>query len=485
MTEERPAGEDLLRYLSGDVSPAEVASLNARLSEDAPFRRRFAELLAQRVHLEEIGKEARPLRARRYAGASAPARGVFAWATVAAVMAVAVLTALYGLRHPGPAAPAAERLETAELSTPGPVVEAPSDLPLPAKAPRGQTDAPAPKVSEGATPALAPPPPPDPPPPMTPPVPPRAAGEGTVVTAAVIDRVQGEVFVIDGNDRTPARAGLPLVAGRGLETGTEGTAHFRFADGTRVEVGMQAQLRDVVEAPAKRIVVARGEVLADVLKQPAGRPLTLVTPQGEARVLGTRLRLAVEVEATLLEVREGRVRLTRGADGRGVDVASGFYAVAAAGVELVARPLPKNLLADPGFESGGQGWRWPLPVEGKSVRSGVRAQRIDAEPQLVENSQDVPVVPGATYAASAWIKTNGLDGAGAALGFLWLDAAGRIVRRDALRAAAGTRPWSKVSGTYVAPPVAVKVRFMAVVEAEPDGAGAAWFDDCEFSRAGR
>jgi hypothetical protein len=71
--------------------------------------------------------------------------------------------------------------------------------------------------------------------------------------------------------------------------------------------------------------------------------MVVVSPQGEARILGTVLRLTVETgnkESTRLEVLEGKVRLTR-TGGISVEVPAGHAAVLAEGTELAARPLPR------------------------------------------------------------------------------------------------------------------------------------------------
>jgi hypothetical protein len=81
-------------------------------------------------------------------------------------------------------------------------------------------------------------------------------------------------------------------------------------------------------------------VSADVKKQPQDRPMIVTTPKSEAKVLGTTLRLKVDEKgATRLDVLEGKVRLTRLSDSKGVDVVTGHYAVTAAGVDLVSRPV--------------------------------------------------------------------------------------------------------------------------------------------------
>jgi hypothetical protein len=76
-----------------------------------------------------------------------------------------------------------------------------------------------------------------------------------------------------------------------------------------------------------------------VAKQRRGHSLAIITPQAEARVLGTAFTLSASADTTRLVVTRGQVRLTRQADGAAVTVASGFFVVAGPLGDLVPRPL--------------------------------------------------------------------------------------------------------------------------------------------------
>jgi ferric-dicitrate binding protein FerR (iron transport regulator) len=201
---------------------------------------------------------------------------------------------------------------------------------------------------------------------------------------ASLERAEGPVFVLAGSRREPARAGRLLVAGEGLETGgASGRAVVRFEDGTVIDLGPAGMVRGMSdhggrEGVGRHIELSRGVLKAEVEARPPGQALVIATPHGEARVLGTALRVVVESGGTRLEVTSGRVRLTRHADGQGVDVPSGHFAVAAAGVELAswripaeevtinfgaaATPLPEGVWNDSGEEFDprrGYGWKGP------------------------------------------------------------------------------------------------------------------------------
>lgn len=188
-------------------------------------------------------------------------------------------------------------------------------------------------------------------------------------------------WVLGHRSDPPAPSGIPRSApvAAGLRLGTlelpgapkrdfqagdrvAGPAALTWRDGTRMELGAGGAI-DRVEEPedGKLVLLTRGTLSADVVPQPAGKPLRFATPHGEARVLGTVLRLRVDADpkkGTRLEVDRGRVEL-RDNGGRSVQVDSGRYAVSARGVDLVARTTEprgwKNVTSDVGGPRWGRG----------------------------------------------------------------------------------------------------------------------------------
>ena len=164
---------------------------------------------------------------------------------------------------------------------------------------------------------------------------------GTEATVATLAEVLGEVFVLSKNERTPAKAGLGLRAGQGLETAPGASwAVVSFPDETRVYIPADTVVREIGETRGKRMHLERSleGIRPEVSKQPKDRPMVFSTPHGEATVLGTTLRLVVDPDpkkGTKLVVEEGRVELKNLA-GKTVMVESGHFAVAAVGVELKA-----------------------------------------------------------------------------------------------------------------------------------------------------
>ncbi len=171
------------------------------------------------------------------------------------------------------------------------------------------------------------------------------------VPAAVVRAVRGEAFLVSPAGRAPARNGMPLPEGHGLETAAAASADIAFPDGTRLRLRGSTAVGGV---RGNRLTVARGDLAAHVSPRTPGRPFAVETPHGEITVIGTTIRVRVSGAATRLDVSEGAARLRRLSDGRSVDVAAGHFAAAAEGTDLAARPLlggPYGIA--PGHESLG------------------------------------------------------------------------------------------------------------------------------------
>lgn len=194
----------------------------------------------------------------------------------------------------------------------------------------------------------------------SPPALPGGAASETRVSVAVLEAVHGSVLVGDGGRSSPAGAGQALRAGQSLDVrGPSGAVRIVFADRTRIDVGADTFLREIRTEGGKRVVLERGELRAEVVPQPGDAALVFATPQADATVLGTTLRIVADGLKTRLEVEEGKVRLLRRSDGRALDVSSGHFAVAAAGAELAARRLPiqEIVLLPAQARFGGSEWR--------------------------------------------------------------------------------------------------------------------------------
>jgi len=176
----------------------------------------------------------------------------------------------------------------------------------------------------------------------------------TRVAVALVEEVSGEATHLRPDGKRPLLAGESLLPGKGMETG-DGTSRvvLRFVDKTELQVGPNTSVREIKSEKGKRVFVAQGMLRAVIAKQPKEEPLIFATPHGEARVIGTTLRLSVDPDpkrGTRLDVEEGKVEF-KNLSGRTVDVSGGGSAVAAQGTDLVvlkgdsSAPVPRPGLA--------------------------------------------------------------------------------------------------------------------------------------------
>jgi formylglycine-generating enzyme required for sulfatase activity len=155
---------------------------------------------------------------------------------------------------------------------------------------------------------------------------------------AEIIGLSGQVELVREAASAPAKVGTLMLPGEGLKTGASGRANLRYSDGTELDLAIDTAARLEIHNGAKQVYLNAGKLIATVAGQPPGKPMLFTTSFGEARVLGTQLSIEIERQATRLEVTMGKVRLTN-QDNKFVDVEAGNYAVASAGVELIAKPI--------------------------------------------------------------------------------------------------------------------------------------------------
>ncbi|MBI3857795.1 MAG: FecR domain-containing protein [Planctomycetes bacterium] len=273
------------------------------------------------------------------------------WAAAAAFI-LAYLGLLYSGRE---VAPKQEEHPAARTTPPRreperPEPPKPVEAPKPVVVPKREEPAPLIPAPLPPTPTPEKPPAPEEPAPVKPPPAPEVPRPATVTVVALIDRFEGDVAVLSGATRTPAKAGQEIRQGDGVECrGLRSWALLVYPDRTRLEVEGDGLVREMVgREPGKgwRLLVEKGAVRAEVSQQPAGQAMLFRTPHGDARVIGTTLRVQVDPDprkGTHLEVEEGKVELVTPA-GKTALVEAGHFAVAAAGVLPALKRLPKEEL---------------------------------------------------------------------------------------------------------------------------------------------
>lgn len=337
------------RYLDGAMAPEEAAAFLSSLKQDPEALRFLGRALEDQAHLfDAVHASSRRYRSRRPRVLPRSGPGPNAvW--IVGVAATALFALLLGLSmsesrpRPRPAPALRDVAVTPPAPPPEPLLfpqppaKPPEPPPPPAPIPAPRVELPPPPVRQDP-PAPRPEPVPVPPPvPVPLPAAEREPVKPTSVAVASLERVQGECVIVDGATKTAARTGMALVSGQGFQSAAGGSAVLKFPDPTRIELGPATTLR---ECAPKRVRLDSGTLSADVAKQPAGTSFVVTTPQAEIVVIGTRFTIACSTDSTRVEVREGRVRVTRSADGKSVEVPADQIAVITPSGPVEARPFP-------------------------------------------------------------------------------------------------------------------------------------------------
>lgn len=354
--------EELIqKYVDRLLTPAEGEELSRRLEEDPEAAAAFAEATRQASFLEtslgELAREGAPprRRTRRRRPRGFPSR---AGSPVALLAAASVLFGLFLVllvaslsvapapvvrREPAPApvvprpVPPSRNVPAAEPD-PRPVEPPRPGKPSPAPVPRPEPEPPKPPAEAPRKPDPAPAPSPDAPvPPRKPVKPPEP--EVTAVAVATLREAEGDVRV----SGAPARAGMTLRQDSRVECGRDSRAMVAFEDGTRMDLEPESVVVLPSQAEGKRVRLRSGRLRSKIARQPAGRAMVFTTPQAEATVVGTALRLGVEDGGiTRLEVTEGTVRFGRAGERRQIAVSAGHYALASGSVPIRSLPFAEE-----------------------------------------------------------------------------------------------------------------------------------------------
>lgn len=160
----------------------------------------------------------------------------------------------------------------------------------------------------------------------------------------VVLEISGE---IGSSANLPLRVGQRLAPGTTLEASeVEDHVVLQYADGTQFELLGAGELAiELSPANGKQVTLTSGSLQADVAKQPVDRPLLVVTPHTQVRVLGTRFEVVAEQkQGTRIDLESGRIELVRD-DEPPVVVEPDSVAVVPAGAKpIVVTPRPKQLV---------------------------------------------------------------------------------------------------------------------------------------------
>jgi len=127
-----------------------------------------------------------------------------------------------------------------------------------------------------------------------------------------------------------------------ISVGPNSAARLKFSDGSQLDFHGDTVAANESQKDGRRIVLERGSVQAAIKKQPTREPFIFRTPEADAVVVGTALRLLAGGHSTRLEVTEGEVRFQRRHDGAEIAVKAGHYALVTPNVPFIATPFHSN-----------------------------------------------------------------------------------------------------------------------------------------------
>ncbi len=130
-------------------------------------------------------------------------------------------------------------------------------------------------------------------------------------TAVIVQMTPGVRVEAAQSQVATAILGQQLQSGQVIDTQEDGFAVLEYADGTRLDLYAETRVRlERGRDGEKRVRLEEGGLHADVKPQPKGRPLMVLTPHTELRVLGTRFGVtSFEDEGTRVDLESGQVEL--------------------------------------------------------------------------------------------------------------------------------------------------------------------------------
>lgn len=164
-----------------------------------------------------------------------------------------------------------------------------------------------------------------------------------------------------------------LEVGSSLHGGTleslsaESWAELEFRDGSTVTISGQSALT-ISQRRQKELHLREGSLSASVTPQTHGQPMLIHTPTAKLEVRGTQLNVDAQRASTTLRVNQGRVRVTRLADGSVAEVAADHQVVVSASrlTDFKVRRRPESVRSwQSSLPSGAIYGEW-IPEGGKT-----------------------------------------------------------------------------------------------------------------------
>jgi len=191
---------------------------------------------------------------------------------------------------------------------------------------------------------------------------------------AQIVELNGAVTWIADGEQTEGvlETGNELTGGTLEVSSLDSWVELVFDDGSGVWISGPAVVTISDGEAGKLIRLREGDLSLDVRPQPEGRPMRVITPSAEAVVLGTQFNVSANATSTSLIVNEGKVQVTRLADGSVEEVRADHRVVAALEHESRFEASPRGEYV--------QVWKSEFP---RDVRKGKVSYGVEGRPEFL------------------------------------------------------------------------------------------------------
>ncbi|MDG2221727.1 MAG: FecR family protein [Rubripirellula sp.] len=173
------------------------------------------------------------------------------------------------------------------------------------------------------------------------------------------------------------KVGMELAGGTIEGMAPDSWFELQFKDGSAVMISGTSMLT-FSDLGQKELRLKVGIFSANVVPQPAGKPMLIHTPSTLLKVLGTQFDVEASQASTMLTVAEGEVRVRRLSDGREVDVPARHRVIAEGGGDLTAQLVPESV----------DHWKSQL-----QLRPGSYGKWLPATEQRAAAQKAIPLVP--------------------------------------------------------------------------------------------
>jgi hypothetical protein len=143
----------------------------------------------------------------------------------------------------------------------------------------------------------------------------------------IVSDVASGVMIIRKGLNIQATENMTLSQNDIVEVSAAGVARIQYLDEeTTLVLQPHASIQILSDKSGKCIRLLRGSIQATVARQPAGKPMRILSEDGVVEVMGTRLVFGTDAHATRVDTMEGSVALVSEKSGKKQVVEAGDYA---------------------------------------------------------------------------------------------------------------------------------------------------------------